>query len=82
MTALAFILVTAYVTVLTMPKKPPLGVLPYRFWCQDLPDPSLDDLLNRFVDVSEAITRYARAGVEPKHEWLVEVGADNWPEPI
>lgn len=53
--------------------KPPLGVMPYRFWVEAFPSPRLEDLLNRYVDVNAAIERYRSAGMDVPFEWLEEV---------
>ncbi len=56
------------------PVAPPLGVAPYRVWLEVIPDPDLKDLHDRFLSVAEAVRRYREAGLEPRREWLKELG--------
>lgn len=56
-----------------MTPKPPLGVAPLWLWEDAYPDPTLADLLQRYIDVNAAIVRTREAGRKPKREWLREV---------
>ncbi len=57
-----------------MKTKPPIGVTPWKFWVEICPDPTLLELLARYVAVSGAAQRYRDAGLEPNPEWLRELG--------
>lgn len=46
----------------TSKPKPPLGVIPERFW-----------RIKRVEDLGEAVNRYRAAGLEPLAEWLDEI---------
>ncbi len=52
----------------------PLGVLPYRMWCRAVPEPTVADLLTRWLAVYDAVNRFREAGFEPDPAWLLEVG--------
>jgi hypothetical protein len=55
-------------------KKPPLGVMPCFLWYEEHPDPTIAELLGRFVDVSAAIARRREAGLPPDDVLLWEIG--------
>lgn len=56
--------------------KPPLGVDPYHVWVESVNfSPSLEDLLNRYVAVSEAISRYLTAKKQVPKQWYRELGS-------
>ena len=57
-----------------MKAKPPVGITPEFIWRDQNPNPTLSQLLTRFLMVGEAITRYRAAGLKPREEWLVEIG--------
>lgn len=55
--------------------KPPLGVMPYDLWDEEVGiDPPLEDLTDRYDAVFAALRRARDAGREPDDEWLVELG--------
>jgi hypothetical protein len=55
---------------------PPLGVMPHLLWCEVVErNPSLLELLKRYIDVCDAVKRYRDSGIEPLHTWLEEIGA-------
>lgn len=57
-------------------QKLPIGAFPYRWWMDSVrQEPSMKQLVGRFIAVSEAVRRYREAGLEPKHEWLMEIGS-------
>lgn len=55
--------------------KPPLGVIPYSLWLERYDDPTLEECLTRYMEVSRAVGRYLSAGKEPLREWLAELGS-------
>lgn len=55
-------------------KAPPLGVEPYTFWRERVPDPHLKDLAARYEVVAAAVTRYRGAGLRVPAAWLSELG--------
>lgn len=57
------------------PAKPPLGVMPWWLWSEHCPAPTLGELLDRYIAVSQAVDRYLAAGLLPPPDWLVELGS-------
>jgi hypothetical protein len=55
-------------------KRPPLGVVRHWLWAAWWPEPTVAQLLDRYREVEAAVQRYRAAGLEPKREWLVELG--------
>lgn len=58
---------------MTRAAKPPLGLMPYRFWKERYPEPSVGQLRLRYFDVTEAIERYRAAGCDVPNSWFGEV---------
>jgi hypothetical protein len=53
-------------------KKPPIGVIPRYLWDERHPNPTVEELRERFAEVSNAIRRYRDAGLQPNALWLAE----------
>jgi hypothetical protein len=52
---------------------PPLGVYPRFLWDEEHPEPSLDDVKERYCAVFEAKMRYLAVGVPGPDKWEVEI---------
>lgn len=53
---------------------PPIGIIPYMLWVEIYLDPTLEQLLKRYREVSTAVDRYLAAGIPPMKEWYRELG--------
>lgn len=52
--------------------KPPIGLMPYKFWLEYNPDPSPDDLLQRKYDLDMAIARYKQVNLPIPNNWTTK----------
>lgn len=59
-----------------MPRKPkpPLGVMPFAVWIEREEFPDLIEWVRRYAEVDAAVVRFRKAKLEPRPEWLAELG--------
>lgn len=55
---------------------PPLGIQPYYLWVESVNfSPSLEQLLERYIAVSQAVSRYITAKKKVPKQWYRELGS-------
>jgi hypothetical protein len=60
----------------------PIGLIPWRNWSEQNPEPTLRQVVNRYADVLNAVERYRNAGRPVDGAWLMELGLAGFVEPM
>lgn len=53
--------------------KPPAGVTSWAEWAAYHWEPTLSELLHRYMEVDAAVIRFRAAGERPRNSWLMEL---------